>query len=179
MERLYGKPLLNQEDIHKRVRDLGHQITADYEGKDLLMIGILKGAYNFFSDLTRAVMLPVRVDFVIATSYGMATATSGAVRIISDLTEDIAGKDVLMVDDIIDSGVTTDFMKKHLLSKRPRSLKTCVLLDKKREEKGGYRGGLCGFSIPNKYVVGYGLDYQNKYRNLPYIAVLDVNDAQT
>lgn len=179
MERLYGKPLVNQEDIHKRVRDLGHQITADYEGKDLFMIGILKGAYNFFSDLTRAVMLPVRIDFVIATSYGMATTTSGAVRIISDLTENITGKDVLMVDDIIDSGITTDFMKKHLLSKRPRSLKTCVLLDKKERRKVAIEADYVGFSIPNKYVVGYGLDYQNKYRNLPYIAVLDVNDAQT
>lgn len=175
MERIYGKPLLTQEEIKKRVRDLGHQITVDYEGKDLLMIGVLRGAYNFFSDLTRAIMLPVRIDFIIATSYGMAAQTSGIVRIISDLTEDISGQDVLLVDDIIDSGITTDFLKKHVLQKRPGSLKTCVLLDKKERRKVDIEADYVGFTIPNKYVVGYGLDYQNKYRNLPYIAVLDVN----
>lgn len=175
MERIYGKPLLTQEEIRKRVKDLGHQITVDYEGKGLLMIGVLKGAYNFFSDLTRAIMLPVRIDFIIATSYGMATQTSGIVRIIADLTEDIAGQDVLLVDDIIDSGITTDFLKKHVLQKRPGSLKTCVFLDKRERRKVEIEADYVGFSIPNKYVVGYGLDYKNKYRNLPYIAVLDVN----
>ena len=176
MERIFGKPIIDQEEMYKRIRDLGRQIARDYEGRDLLLVGVLKGAFAFYADLARAIQLPLRVDFLVVTSSKDQAKKSGKVKVVSDLTEDIKGRDVLLVEDIVDSGLTVSYLKKVLWAKRPRSLKVCTLLDKPERRKVKVAVDYIGFSIPDKYVVGYGLDYQNKYRNLPYIAVLDVSE---
>ena len=173
MERIYGKPIITQADMHKRIRDLGSRISEDYQGKALTLVGVLKGAFAFYADLVRVIDLPLIVDFLVVSSYGSKAKTSGRVKIISDLTTDIKGRDVLLVEDIVDSGMTLSFLKKKLMARNPESLKVCTLLDKPERRKAGVVLDYVGFSIPNKYVVGYGLDYQGKYRNLPYIAVLD------
>jgi hypoxanthine phosphoribosyltransferase len=176
MERIFGKPIIDQEEMQKRIRDLGRQITSDYEGRDLLLVGVLKGAFAFYADLARAIQLPLRVDFLVVTSSEDKAKRSSKVKIVSDLTVDINGQDVLLVEDIVDSGLTVSYLKRTLMAKRPRSLKVCTLLDKPERRKVKVAVDYIGFSIPNKYVVGYGLDYKNKYRNLPYIAVLDVSE---
>ncbi len=176
MEKIYGKPLLTEAEIQKKVKELGAKITEEYEGKDLIVIGVLKGAYIFFADLVRSIKLPVKIDFLIASSYGLRTETSGEVKIISDIKEPIKGRDVLLIDDIVDSGLTMNYLRKFVSSKGPKSLKVCVLLDKPARRKTEVTLDYVGFTIPNKYVVGYGLDYQNKYRNLPYVAVLEVEE---
>jgi hypoxanthine phosphoribosyltransferase len=173
MERIYGKPIITQADMHKRIRELGNRISEDYEGRALTLVGVLKGAFAFYADLVRAIHLPLNVDFLVVSSYGSKSKTSGRVKIISDLTTDIKGRDVLLIEDIVDSGMTLSFLKKKLMARHPESLKVCTLLDKPDRHKAGVVLDYVGFSIPNKYVVGYGLDYQGKYRNLPYIAVLD------
>ena len=178
MERIFGKPIIDQEEMHKRIRDLGRQIATDYEGRDLLLVGVLKGAFAFYADLARAIQLPLRVDFLVVTSSESQAKTFEKVKIVSDLTEDIKGQDILLVEDIVDSGLTVSYLKKILLAKQPRSVKVCTLLDKPDRRKVKVAVDYIGFSIPNKYVVGYGLDYQNKYRNLPYIAVLDVSEER-
>lgn len=178
MERIFGKPIIDQEEMYKRIRDLGKQITSDYEGRDLLLVGVLKGAFAFYADLARAIHLPLRVDFLVVTSSEGPTKEYGKVKIVSNLTEDIQGQDVLLVEDIVDSGLTVSYLKKILLAKKPRSLKVCTLLDKPDRRKVKVAVEYIGFSIPDKYVVGYGLDYKNKYRNLPYIAVLDVSEER-
>lgn len=178
MERIFGKPIIDQEEMHKRIRDLGRQIASDYEGHDLLLVGVLKGAFAFYADLARAIQLPLRVDFLVVTSSGGKGKKSEKVKIVSDLTEYIKGQDVLLVEDIVDSGLTVSYLKKILLAKQPRSLKVCTLLDKPDRRKVKIAVDYIGFSIPNKYVVGYGLDYKNKYRNLPYIAVLDISEER-
>lgn len=172
MERIFGKPIITQEEMHRRIRDLGQQITADYKGKDLLLVGVLKGAFAFYADLARAIQLYVRVDFIAVSSYGPKTESSGKVKIISDMTEDVKGQDLLLVEDIVDSGVTVSYLKKTLMQRGPNSVKVCALLDKPERRKVDVTIDYVGFTIPNKYVVGYGLDYKNMYRNLPYIAVL-------
>ncbi len=172
-ERIYGKPLITQGDMQKRVRELGRRIMTDYAGKDLVMVGVLKGAFAFFSDLVRAVHLPLRVDFIVASSLRAGAKSGGSVRVFSDLTQDIEGLDVILVEDIVDSGTTAETLRKKLMRRKPKSLKLCALLDKTERRKVDVPIEYVGFKIPNKYVVGYGLDYQNKYRNLPYIAVLD------
>ena len=173
MERIYGKPIITQADMHNRIRELGSRISEDYEGKALTLVGVLKGAFAFYADLVRAIHLPLIVDFLVVSSYGAKSKTSGRVKIISDLTTDIKGRDVLLIEDIVDSGMTLNFLKKKLMARHPQSLKVCALLDKPERRKADVVLDYVGFAIPNKYVVGYGLDYQNKYRNLPYIAVLD------
>lgn len=176
MERIFGKPLITQKAIEKRIRELGAKITADYEGKDLLMICLLKGAYTFFADLVRNIQLPVMVDFMMVSSYGDRSASSGSISIIQDLCSSIEGKDVLLVEDIIDSGLTLEYIYETLQAKRPNSLKLCVLLDKAERRKHEVPMEYIGFTVPNKFIIGYGLDYQDKYRNLPYIAILDKSD---
>ena len=178
MERIFGKPLIPQREIEKRVRELGTKITADYDGKELLMICLLKGAYIFFADLVRNIQLPVMVDFMMVSSYGAGTTSSGSVKIIQDLSSPIKGKDVLIVEDIVDSGLTLSYLYKTLKAKRPRSLKVCVLLDKVERRNHNIPIDYIGFTIPNKFIIGYGLDYQDKYRNLPYIAVLDISEVE-
>jgi len=178
MERIFGRPIVTQEEMRARIKELGKQIANDYTGKDLVLIGVLKGAYAFYADLARAIRIPLRVDFLIVTSYGGQSKTSGKVKVITELTEDIKGKDVLLVEDIVDSGLTVQYLIKTLTKHKPRSVKVCTLLSKPERRTIDVSLEYIGFKIPNKYVVGYGLDYQQKYRNLPYLAVLDVEGEQ-
>ncbi len=170
---MFGRPIVTQEQMRSRIRELGRQISADYAGKDLVLIGVLKGAYAFFADLARAIRIPVRVDFIIVTSYGTQTKTSGKVKLVTELTETIKDRDVLLVEDIVDSGLTVQYLTKVLAKQKPRSINVCTLLSKPERRVVNVRLEYIGFRIPNQYVVGYGLDYQQKYRNLPYLAVLD------
>ena len=174
MQRIFGRPIVTQEEMRARIKELGKQITNDYAGKDLVLVGVLKGAYAFYADLARAIRIPMRVDFLIVTSYGSQSKTSGKVKVITELTEEIKGKDVLLVEDIVDSGLTVEYLIKTLSKKRPKSIKVCTLLSKPERRKIDVPLDYVGFKIPNKYVVGYGLDYQQKYRNLPYLAELDM-----
>jgi hypoxanthine phosphoribosyltransferase len=173
MEQIFGRPIVTQEEMRTRIRELGRQISADYADKELILVGILKGAYAFYADLARAIRVPLRVDFIVVTSYGTRAKTSGKVKMVTDLTEDIAGRDVLLVEDIVDSGFTVQYLIKTLARRKPKSIKVCTLLSKPDRRKVDVPIDYVGFKISNKYVVGYGLDYQQKYRNLPYLAVLD------
>ncbi|MDC8450537.1 MAG: hypoxanthine phosphoribosyltransferase [Nitrospira sp.] len=173
MERMFGRPIVTQEQMRSRIRELGKQISADYVGKDLVLVGVLKGAYAVFADLARAIRIPVRIDFIIVTSYGTQVKTSGKVKLMTELTEKIKGRDVLLVEDIVDSGLTVQYLTKALAKQKPRSIKVCTLLSKPERRVVDVQLQYIGFKIPNQYVVGYGLDYQQKYRNLPYLAVLD------
>ncbi len=178
MERMFGRPIVTQEQMRARIRELGRQISTDYAGKELVLVGVLKGAYAFYADLARAIRIPVRVDFIVVTSYGARAKTSGKVKLVTELTEEIKGKDVLLVEDIVDSGLTVQHLMKSLAKKKPRSIKICTLLSKPERRVVDVQVEYVGFKIPNQYVVGYGLDYQQKYRNLPYLAVLDQMDDQ-
>jgi hypoxanthine phosphoribosyltransferase len=164
--------------MRTRIKDLGRQIAADYGNKNLILVGILKGAFAFYADLARAIRIPLRVDFLVVTSYGSRAKTSGKVKMVTDLTEDIAGRDVLLVEDIVDSGLTVQYLIKTLSKRKPKSIKVCALLNKPDRRKVAAQVDYVGFEIPNKYVIGYGLDYQQKYRNLPYLAVLDQVDEE-
>jgi hypoxanthine phosphoribosyltransferase len=170
---MFGRPIVTQEQMRSRIRELGRQISADYAGKDLVLVGVLKGAYAFFADLARAIRIPVRVDFIIVTSYGTQTKTSGKVKLVTELTEKIKDREVLLVEDIVDSGLTVQYLTKALAKQKPRSIKVCTLLSKQERRVIDVPLQYIGFRIPNQYVVGYGLDYQQQYRNLPYLAVLD------
>jgi hypoxanthine phosphoribosyltransferase len=167
---IIGTPFLTTEQINDKITRLAEQISTDYIGKELLAIGILKGAFMFFADLIRALKLPVTVDFIIATSY-MKTASSGEVKIHYDVREEVANRHILLVEDIIDTGISLNYVRERLLNRGPASLRTCVFLDKKERRIVDVPVEYTGFSIPNKFVVGYGLDYENSYRNLPYIAI--------
>lgn len=164
--------LLEEAQIQERVRDLGRQIAEDYSGKNLLVVGILKGAIVFLADLLRSIDLKARLDFMAVSSYGDAVQSSGIVRILKDLEQSLEGKDVLIVEDIVDSGLTLNYLVQNLQSRRPASLKVCTFLDKPERRKVDVRVDYLGFSIPDKFVVGYGLDYAEKYRNLPFVGVL-------
>jgi len=164
--------LLSKEQIDQRVREIGRQISRDYAGRDLVVVGILKGAIIFLSDLVREISVPVTLDFVATSSYGDSSISSGAVRILKDLEGGIEGRDVLIVEDIVDTGLTLLYLLQNLRSRNPASLKVCTLLDKPERRTVEITPDYLGFSIPNAFVVGYGLDYAEKYRNLPYIAVL-------
>ena len=166
------KVLLTKEQIEQRVAELGKQITADYQGKDLIVVVLLKGAAWFATDLTRAIDLPLRVDFMVASSYGNGTSTTGNVKVKLDISENIAGKHVLVIDDIIDSGVTFAAISDMLRQNKPASLKTVALCDKADRRVNGMEADYVGFKIPDEFVVGFGLDYAGDYRNLPYIGVL-------
>jgi hypoxanthine phosphoribosyltransferase len=178
MERIFGRPIVTQEEMRARIKELGKQITADYTGKDFVLVGVLKGAYAFYADLARAIRIPMRVDFLVVTSYGSQSKTSGKVKVVTELTEDIKGKDVLLVEDIVDSGLTAQYLIKTLAKRKPKSIKVCTLLSKPERRTIDVTLDYVGFKIPNNYVVGYGLDYQQKYRNLPYLAVLDMEGEQ-
>ena len=173
MEKIFGKPIVTQEQMRARIRELGKQIASDYAEKELVLVGILKGAYAFYADLARAIRIPMRVDFLVVTSYGPKSKTSGTVKVISDLSENIKGKDVLLVEDIVDSGLTAKYLLRVLGKRKPKSIQICTLLSKPERRRVKVTIDYVGFNIPNKFVVGYGLDYQQKYRNLPYLAVLD------
>jgi hypoxanthine phosphoribosyltransferase len=165
-----GRPFLTVEQIQRKVKELADIISEDYEGKDLLAVGILKGAFVFFSDLVRMIRTPLMVDFLIASSYLRGDST-GDVRLYYDIREEISGKDVLLVEDIVDTGITLNSIRERILMKGPRSLKICTFLDKTGRREVQVPLDYVGFSIPNEFVVGYGLDYDNKFRNLPYISI--------
>ncbi len=164
--------LLTREQIAARVRELGAQITRDYRGSELLMVGILKGAVVFFSDLIRCIDLPMALDFMAISSYGSATKSSGVVRILKDLDNAIEHRHVIIVEDIVDSGKTLAFLKDNLLARGAASLRICTLLDKPERRQVDIKADYSGFVIPNEFVVGYGLDYAERYRNLDAIGVL-------
>jgi hypoxanthine phosphoribosyltransferase len=167
---IIGKPLFTTRQIQTKVKELADRISEDYSGKNLLAVGILKGAFMFFTDIVRAIEVPLTLDFIVASSY-VKTETSGEVKIYYDIMENLSNKDVLLIDDIIDSGITLNYVREKVLSKNPRSLKICVFLDKKERRMINIPIDYFGFEIENVYVVGYGLDYDGKFRNLPYISV--------
>ena len=165
-----GKPLFNSQEIQAKVKELAERITKDYSGKELLAVGILKGAYMFFSDLVRAIEVPLTLDFIIASSY-IKTETSGEVKIYYDIRENIPDKHVLLIDDIVDTGITLNYIRERVLARCPQSVKVCAFLNKKEKREVEIPLDYVGFEIPNEFVVGYGLDYDNKFRNLPYISI--------
>ena len=164
--------LLSEEQLRDRIRELGREISQDYEGKAPLLVGVLKGAAMFLVDLMRCIDLPLAIDFMAVSSYGAATESSGVVRILKDLETSIEGRDVLLVEDIIDSGLTIAYVLDMLRRRGPASLKVCALLVKEKAAEAGLKADYVGFTIPNKFVVGYGLDFDEKYRNLPFLGVL-------
>jgi hypoxanthine phosphoribosyltransferase len=165
-----GKPFLTAEQIQKRVSELAASISADYKGKEFLAVGILKGAFMFFADLVKSITVPMDIDFITASSY-VKTESEGRIKIYADLREDIRDRNVLLIDDIADTGLTLDHVRNMLLARNPSSLKICTFLDKKGRRQIDITIDYVGFEIPNEYVVGYGLDYENKFRNLPYISI--------
>jgi hypoxanthine phosphoribosyltransferase len=167
-----GETLVSAEDLQRRVAELGEEISRDYAGRSLLLVGVLKGAVFFLSDLMRYIEVPVEVDFMAVASYGSATDSSGVVRILKDLDAPIEGRDVLIVEDIVDSGLTLQYLMRNLGSRNPRSLEVCALLTKPERRKVDLPTRYVGFEIPNRFVVGYGLDYAERHRNLPFVAAL-------
>ncbi|MGP0102373.1 MAG: hypoxanthine phosphoribosyltransferase [Solirubrobacteraceae bacterium] len=168
-----GEVLVTAEDLQRRVAELGDEISRDYAGRSLLLIGVLKGAVFFLSDLMRFIDIPVEVDFMAVASYGSATDSSGVVRILKDLDAAIEGRDVLIVEDIVDSGLTLQYLLRNLGSRNPRTLEVCALLTKPERRKVDLPTRYVGFEIPDRFVVGYGLDYAERHRNLPFVAALE------
>lgn len=164
--------LVSEEQLKAKIAELGAQISKDYEGKNLVLVSILKGSVVFMADLMRAVSIPCSIDFMVVSSYGSSTVTSGLVKIIKDLDDDLSGKDVLIVEDILDTGVTLSNLVPMLKLRNPSSVKICTILDKPSRRKADIQPDYEGFQVPDEFVVGYGLDYDEKYRNLPYVGVL-------
>jgi hypoxanthine phosphoribosyltransferase len=168
-----GRILVSEEDLTRRIRELGAELTETYAGRDLVLIGVLKGAVLFVSDLMRQMDVSVELDFMAVSSYGSATKSSGVVRILKDLDSAIQGRDVLIVEDIVDTGLTLRYLLRSLRGRNPRTLEVCALLVKPDARVVDVPVKYVGFEIPNEFVVGYGLDYQQRYRGLPYVAILD------
>jgi hypoxanthine phosphoribosyltransferase len=168
-----SKVLIEEDAVAARVAELGTDVSTDYAGKDLLLVGVLKGAVFFMADLMRQLTIPCEVDFMAISSYGASTDSSGVVRILKDLDISIEGRDVLVVEDIIDSGLTLSYLMRMLESRNPASLEVCALLTKPARREIDVPVRYTGFEIPNEFVIGYGLDFGERYRNLPYVAVLD------
>lgn len=173
MDKYAKKVMISEEEIKVKIKELGAQISKDYQGKDLLMICVLKGAVVFMADLIREVKIPLNIDFMAVSSYGSSTSSSGVVRILKDLNESIENKHVLIVEDIVDTGLTLKYLVENLKSRGPASIKICTFLDKPERRKSDIIPDYCGYPIPDEFVVGYGLDFAEKYRNLPYVAILD------
>ena len=173
MEPGVGEILVQGDDLAHRVRSLAEEISRDYEERDLLLVGVLKGAVFFLSDLMRQLTVPVELDFMAVSSYGSTTDSSGVVRIMKDLDRSIEGKDVLIVEDIVDSGLTLSYLLRTLRAREPRSLEVCALLTKPERRKVDLPIRYVGFEIPNRFVIGYGLDHAERFRNLPFVAVLN------
>jgi hypoxanthine phosphoribosyltransferase len=169
-----GEVLVAEVDLHRRIDELGAQISADYADRELLVIGVLKGAVFFIADLVRRISVPCELDFMAVSSYGSQTHSSGVVRILKDLDAPIVGRHVLVVEDVIDSGLTLSYLMKNLASREPASLEICSLLTKPRHRTLPFEARYVGFDLPDRFVVGYGLDYAERFRNLPHIAVLDM-----
>ncbi len=164
--------LYTEEELRRRVKELGRQITADYAGREPMLVSVLRGSYIFMADLTRAVSLDVTVDFMAVSSYGAGTVSSGQVEIKKDLSDSIEGKDLIVVEDILDSGNTLYYMMDVLRARQPASIRICTLMDKPERRTKPITADYVGFTIPDAFIVGYGLDYAEKYRNLPYVGVL-------
>jgi len=172
LERAVGEVLIDSDSLRSRIAELGEEISAAYEGRDLLLIGVLKGAVFFMADLMRHLTVPCEVDFMAISSYGDSTDSSGIVRILKDLDINIEGRDVLVVEDIIDSGLTLSYLMRNLESREPASLEVCALMTKPARREIDVPVRYIGFEIADRFVVGYGLDLAERYRNLPYVAVL-------
>ncbi len=168
-----GKILLTQEQIWQRARELGEQITADYQGEPLVLVGTLRGAVLWMADIMKNINLDLEIDFVSASSYGSGTVSSGEVKIKKDIELEISGKHVLIIEDIIDTGNTLKALKDYFYIKRPKSVKICTLLDKPSRRTADVKGDYIGFEVDDLFIIGYGLDYDQKYRNLPYISYLE------
>lgn len=168
-----GRVVVGQKELEARIAELGEAITRDYAGRPPLLVGVLKGAFMFLADLSRAIKLPVELDFMAVSSYGTATKTSGIVRIVKDLDADLTGRHVIVVEDIVDSGLTLSYLRKGLLAREPASLEICALLVKEGQQRVGLDVAYVGFTIPPEFVVGYGLDVAERYRNLADIRVID------
>ncbi len=164
--------LYSEEDILKRVKEISKEISKDYEGKDLLIVGILKGSVIFTSDLVKHIKIPCSLDFMAVSSYGNSTESSGVIKILKDLDEDIEGKHVLIVEDIVDTGITLSYLLEYLNVRKASSIEIVALLDKKARRKTDIEVKYVGFKIPDEFIVGYGMDYNEKYRNLPFIGIL-------
>ena len=164
--------LISEEELSAIVKRLGEQISIDYKGKDLLLVGILKGSVMFMSDIMRSITIPCEIDFMAVSSYGSGTVTSGEVKIIKDLDRRLEGKDLLIIEDILDSGVTLSYIKEILMARKPKSIKICTLFDKPDRRKAEIFADYIGSKVPDEFIVGYGLDYDEYYRNLPYIGAL-------
>ena len=173
LERAVTDILIDQDTLQRRIAELGEEISADYAGRDLLLVGVLKGAVFFMADLMRGLSIPCEIDFMAISSYGDSTDSSGVVRILKDLDINIEGRDVLVVEDIIDSGLTLSYLIRNLEAREPASLEICALLTKPERREIEVPVRYVGFEIPNRFVIGYGLDYSELYRNLPYVGVLD------
>ena len=172
LERAVGEVLIDESTLQARIIELGAEISSDYAGRDLLLVGVLKGAVFFMADLMRELQVPCEIDFMAISSYGAATDSSGVVRILKDLDINVAGRDVLVVEDIIDSGLTLSYLMRNLRARKPSSLEVCALLTKPERREIEVPVRYTGFEIPNRFVIGYGLDFAERYRNLPYVAVL-------
>ena len=164
--------LLSEDEIREKVRELGGKITADYKNSNLMLVTVLKGAVVFLADLMRQIDVPAEIDFMVVSSYGSGVKSSGVVKIVKDLDVPLAGKDILIVEDILDSGLTLSYIKELLESRGPRSIRIATLLDKPSRRKVDLQADYIGFSVPDEFVIGYGLDYDEEYRNLPYIGIL-------
>jgi hypoxanthine phosphoribosyltransferase len=173
LEAAVTEVLIDQDALQRRIAELGEEITADYTGRDLLLVGVLKGAVFFMADLMRGLSIPCEIDFMAISSYGDSTDSSGVVRILKDLDINIEGRDVLVVEDIIDSGLTLSYLMRNLEAREPASLEICALLTKPERREIEVPVRYVGFEIPNRFVIGYGLDFGERYRNLPYVGVLD------
>jgi hypoxanthine phosphoribosyltransferase len=172
VERAVEEVLIDEERLRARVAELGEEVSGDYEARDLLLVGVLKGAVFFMADLMRQISVPCEIDFMAISSYGAASDSSGVVRILKDLDINIKGRDVLVVEDIIDSGLTLSYLMRNLGAREPASLEVCALLVKEGRRQVDVPVKYVGFEIPNRYVIGYGLDFAERYRNLPHVAVL-------
>lgn len=167
------KVLYSEEQLRQRVKELAAEIKRDFEGEDLLTVGVLRGAVMFYADLVRELDMPLNMNFMSLSSYGSSSHSSGVVRIQYDLEQDISGRNVLIVEDIVDSGLTLQYLTKTLISRNPKALKTCCLFDKPDRRRVDFKADYTGFEVPDVFIVGYGLDYAEKYRNLKYIGELD------
>jgi hypoxanthine phosphoribosyltransferase len=164
--------LFSEEQIQEKVNEIGKQITEEYKDKEVVLIGVLKGANVFMGDLMRQIDLPVTIDFMAVSSYGLSTESSGVVKILKDLDQSIEDKHIIIIEDIIDTGLTLHYLCDNLISRKPKSLKICTLLDKPERRKVELKVDYKGFDIPDEFIIGYGIDYAEKYRNLPFIAAL-------
>ena len=172
LEQDVDQVLITEQQLDERIKEMGHQIAEDYQGEPLTIVGILKGAVIFFADLARAIDLPLQMDFMSVSSYGSGTISSGVVKIIKDLDADVTGRHILLVEDIIDTGITLAYLKEYLSNRGARSVKICTLLDKPTRREKAVHVDYIGFTMPDEFLIGYGVDYAENYRNLPYVASL-------